>query len=321
MTLAQFLLPGEAVLYESPEAVYHRRKPYALYVTASRLLLHAPPGRLARRERVVAEPLSGLDLMQYSEGGLLTGRGRLDLRLPSGPLSLTGEPATIREVWRVLQAHARRPAGAGADDEEVTLVAPPPPLFEDQPHAPAQVQPLAAVAPREFRRPRSRALVVGLVCAAALLAVAAVLLARRLASRATPEARPEVAAAPTPPPATPSPTPVTVRVLDEVFELEEGSHRAIRFNVPAEHAPARVSGGFRVTSGGAVDFYVMNQGQYERFAVGGEPEVTSVVYREEQWNARVGERLPAGDYYLVFDNYDSEEGDQTVAAEFFVVFD
>jgi len=65
----------------------------------------------------------------------------------------------------------------------------------------------------------------------------------------------------------------------------------------------------------------MNHGQYERFAVGGEPEVTSVVYREEQWNARVGERLPAGDYYLVFDNYDPGGEPRTVAAEFFLLLD
>jgi len=321
LTLAQFLLPGEAVLYESPGEVYHRRKPYALYVTGGRLLLHAAA---ARGERVVAEPLSGIDLMRYSEGGRLSTRGRLDISLPSGPLSLTGAPSTIRDVWQALQSHTLRP-GVGAADEEVTLVAPPPPLFDDQTHTPAQVQPLAPAAPRAEATavagapPRRLALVVGLVCVAALVAVAAALLARRLASPA-PEARPEVAAAPTPTPATPTPTPVTLRVFDEAFQLEEGSHRAVRFSVPAGLAPARLSGGFRVTSGGAVNFYLMSQGQYERFAAGGEPDVTSVVYREEQWNARVGERLAAGDYYLVFDNYASDD-DQTVAAEFFVVFD
>ena len=67
------------------------------------------------------------------------------------------------------------------------------------------------------------------------------------------------------------------------------------------------------------DFYVMRPEQYERFAAGGGPEVTSVVYRGEQWNARVGESLPPGDYYLVFDNYDSGGDAQTVAAEFFLV--
>jgi hypothetical protein len=46
--------------------------------------------------------------------------------------------------------------------------------------------------------------------------------------------------------------------------------------------------------------------------------VTSVVYREQQWNARVGERLTPGVYHLVFDNRDAEAGAQTIAAEFFL---
>ncbi|HEV3469087.1 MAG TPA: hypothetical protein VG148_07180 [Pyrinomonadaceae bacterium] len=317
MTLAQFLLPGEVVLYESPGVVYYGRTPFTLRVTGERLLLHAVTGRLARRERVIAEPLSGVGLMQYSEEGLVSTRGRLDIRFPNSLLSLTGSPSTIKEVWRALQRHTHRQPD-GEAGEEVTLVVPPPPLFDDQTRPPAQVQPLAA--PPRPRRLDGRAAVVGLVCLAALAALAAALLLGRRA--AAPEQVPhEAAAAATPPPATPAPTPVTLRIMDEVFKLEEGSHRAVKFSVPAGPAPARVSGGFRVTSGSYVDFYLMSREQYERFAAEGEPDVTSVVYREGQWNARVGERLPAGEYYLVFDNYDSDDGAQTVAAEFVLVFD
>jgi hypothetical protein len=49
--------------------------------------------------------------------------------------------------------------------------------------------------------------------------------------------------------------------------------------------------------------------------------VTSAVYRQSQWNARVGEHLQPADYYLVFDNSDSETGTQTVAAESFMVYE
>ncbi len=66
----------------------------------------------------------------------------------------------------------------------------------------------------------------------------------------------------------------------------------------------------------------MRQEQYDRFAAGEESGVSSVLYREGQWNAKVGERLPPGDYFLVFDNRDAEDGAQrTIAAEFFLVFD
>ncbi|MDQ3803947.1 MAG: hypothetical protein M3416_08985, partial [Acidobacteriota bacterium] len=163
MTLAQFLLPGEAVLYESPGEVYYRRTPFALLLTGERLVLHAVTGRLARRERVIAEPLAGLGLMQYSEEGLVSRRGRLDIRFPGGLLSLTGSPGTIKEVWQALQRHTFQQPG-GPADEEVTLVAPPPPLFDDQTHAPAQVQPLATPPPRAPRAQPVRVAVVAVVC-------------------------------------------------------------------------------------------------------------------------------------------------------------
>jgi len=322
LTVAQFLLPGESVLYEAPEAVYYRRTPFALYVTGERLLLYAVTGRLKRGERAVAEPLAGVESVEYSEGGLLSRHGRLDVRFPGHALALTGSPGTIKEVWRALQQHAPARVGAAADDE-VTLVAPPPPLFDDLHHPPAQVEPLAVAAghtrrpkPTAFRRP---ALIGLLVCLASALAVVGVFLL--WASRTAPPPAPaEAASAPTPPP-TPDPTPVTLHLLDEVFTLEEGSHRAVQFNVPQGVGSARVHGGFRVTWGSAVDFYVMRREQYERFAAGGGPDVTSAVYRQAQWNAKVGERLQPGDYHLVFESHDPEDGAQTVAAEFFLTYD
>jgi hypothetical protein len=325
LPLAQFLLPGESVLYEAPDEVYYRRTPFALYVTGERLLLYAVTGRLSPSERAVAEPLAGVESVEYSERGLLSIKGRLDVRFPGHVLTLTGSPETIKGVWRTLQQNAHAQGGVTADDE-VTLVAPPPPLFNDQPYPPAQVEPLGAATtlPRRRKPPALRrpALVGLLFClASAVVIVGLIRLRARYGTHAAAPAV-ETAPTPTPPPSpTPTPTPVTLQVMDEVFSLEEGSHRAVKFNVPQGVGSARVSGGFRVTGGSYVDFYLMRQEQYDRFATGDEPDITSVVYREQQWNARVGERLTPGDYYLVFDNRDSESGAQTIAAEFFIVFD
>lgn len=313
MSLAQFLLPGETVVYEAPGEVFYRRKPFALYVTGGRLLLYAAARSGA--ERAVAEPLAALGLLEYSEGGTLRRRGRLRVRALEHAFALTGEPGTMREVWRALQSHTGWPAA----DEEATLVAPPPPLFEDESQTPARVEPLATAATRRLGHRGRRTAGVALVICAALAAVALAVVLGRRAARTPAET---AALPPTPSPATPTPapTPATLQVMDEVFELAEGAHRAVPFRVPTEPAAARVSGGFRVTSGGHVDFYVMRPEQYERFAAGGGPEVTSVVYRGEQWNARVGEPLPPGDYYLVFDNYDAGDA-ESVAAEFFLVLE
>jgi hypothetical protein len=225
----------------------------------------------------------------------------------------------IKGVWLALQQQTRRPP-FGAADEEVTLVVPPPPLFDELPHPPAQVEPLpaAALAHRPPSAWPSRALVIGALSLFVLVAAGAIFLSRRPRPNVpAPEAHPPATDSPAAP--TPTPTPVSVRVMDETFTLDEGSHRAVKFTVPAAAGAARLSGGFRVTSGNYIDFYVMGETQYDRFAKGAPPDVTSAVYREEQWNARVGERLAPGAYYLVFDNYDSGDGAQTVAAEFVVV--
>jgi hypothetical protein len=132
---------------------------------------------------------------------------------------------------------------------------------------------------------------------------------------------PAAVATPAPTPATPAPTPLTIQIMDETFTLEAGAHRAVKFTLPPGQPPARLSGGFRVTAGDYIDFYLMSEGQYDHFAAGGPPDVTSAVYRKDQWNARVGERLAAGSYYLVFDNGEGIGGAQTVAGQFVLVFD
>lgn len=325
MPLAQFLLPGESVLYEAPDDVYYRRTPFALYITGERLLLYAAGGRLSSGERAVAEPLAGVESVEYSEGGLVSARGRLDVRFPGHTLTLTGTPDTIKEVWRALQQQAVAQCG-GPADEEATLVTPPPPLFDDQPYPPARVEPLPAAAattsPRKASKLRRPALAGLLFCLVALAAGAGVFFWRRAHPTVVrTEPRPAEAVVADTPQSSPTPSPVRLQLMDEVFTLEGGSHRAVKFTVPEGAEAARVSGGFRVTSGSYVDFYLMRQGQYDRFAFGESADVASLVYREAQWNARVGERLPPGDYYLVFDNRDSADGAQTIAAEFTLTFD
>lgn len=319
MSLAQFMSPGEVILYGAPGEVYYRRTAYELYVTRERLLLHAVTGRFVPKERVVAEPLADIRSLEYSEGGLFSNQGRLDVGFLGNTLTLTGAPETIKGVWRALQGHTLNPPAAPID-EEVTLVAPLPPLFDDMSRPPAQVEPLPTSLNRRPSAIRRHAGVFGVACLLALVAVAAILLSRGYRRQAVYSQTPVATVATPVATPTPAPTPFTVSVMDETFTLEGGSHRAVNFTVPAGVRDARVSGGFRVTSGSFVDFYVMNESQYDRFATGGPPDVTSAVYRVEQWNARVGERLSPGTYYLVFDDRDSGVGAQTVAAEFFVVY-
>jgi hypothetical protein len=316
LPLAQFLLPGEAVRYESSGTVRHGLTAYTLCLTGERLLLYSEGGPLGRKESVVSENLSDIDSLEYTEGGFLPGGASLKINFRRETLSLSGESDVLKDVWRHLQPYAVRPP-AVAVDEEATLVALPEPLFDDQPYPPARVEPIPASEPPPKRRAASSRLSLALAaaCLLALAAAAAVKFGRRPPA---PPAAPQQSAVMTP---TPAPTPAPVKIMDETFTLGPGAHRAVKFTVPPVPKGARLSGGFRVTAGSYVDFYLMSQRQYDRFAGGAEADVTSEVYRRDQWNARVGERLAAGDYYLVFDNYEGGGGAQTVAAEFTLVFD
>lgn len=315
LALSDFLLGGEAVLYESEAPVRLGLKRYLLCLTGERLVLYSAAGPGAAKEQAVAQPLAAVSHVGYSAGRLFGGRARLEIRFGDHTLKLSGEAETLKEVWRVLQQHAQPRAAAadGAADDEVTLVARPlPPLFEGQDIEPVPVEPLGPPARRRAGWSAARLSAFAIVCAAAL--AAALLLFSTRGPRS--EADAVAPSAPTPAP-TPAETASSVRIADEVFTLEPGSHRAVKFVVPAEQAPARVTGGFRVTAGSYVDFFVMGERQYDDFAGGASPEVSSAVYRQGQWNARVGETLPAGNFYLVFDNPDAQP--QTVAAEFHLV--
>jgi hypothetical protein len=166
------MLPGEIILYRAAGEVYYHRIAYELYVTGERLLLYTMTGRFAPKERVVAEPLIGISLLEYSESGLFSNQGRLDVGFLGNTLTLTGAPETIKGVWQALQGHTPTPPSLPVD-EEVTIVASPAPLFDDMAGPPAQVEPL----PTSFNgRPRNT-VVFGVACLLAVAAVAAVLLA------------------------------------------------------------------------------------------------------------------------------------------------
>jgi hypothetical protein len=115
LTVAQFLLPGESVLYEAPDEVYYRRTPFALYVTGERLLLYAVTGRLAPGERpegthtrpaeelerrVSAVPVRRRDLRVKGRTGdtqLVIGNPELEA-LVVDVLEAMGAPADVRTI-------------------------------------------------------------------------------------------------------------------------------------------------------------------------------------------------------------------------------
>ena len=93
MTVAQFLLPGESMLYEAPDEVYYRRTPFALYVTGERLLLYAVTGRPSPLERALMSlfPMTGSLAQRGTRPHLkkVASRALNDSRMPRTAILMT----------------------------------------------------------------------------------------------------------------------------------------------------------------------------------------------------------------------------------------
>lgn len=106
----------------------------------------------------------------------------------------------------------------------------------------------------------------------------------------------------------------STKLIDEEFGVESGAHRAIPFSI-TDRAGARLAGGFRVTRGRAINFYVYPADAYNQYPTNG----LKPVHLEQTHNKILNERLKMGDYYLVFENNDQQS--VTVATELLLVTD
>ncbi|MEP6924888.1 MAG: zinc ribbon domain-containing protein [Pyrinomonadaceae bacterium] len=104
----------------------------------------------------------------------------------------------------------------------------------------------------------------------------------------------------------------STQLIDEEFQVAAASHRGVPFSVTNSNG-ARLAGGFRVTKGKPVNFYVYPAEAYEQYPTNG----LKPVHLEQTGNKILNERLKAGDYFLVFENNDDQP--LTIAAELFLV--
>jgi hypothetical protein len=101
-------------------------------------------------------------------------------------------------------------------------------------------------------------------------------------------------------------------LIDDQFEVAANEHRGISFNIETENG--RLVGGFRVTKGPDINFFVYPADAYEQYPTNG----LKPVHLEGSRNKKLNERLPKGDYVLVFENAE-ENNPVEIAAELFLV--
>lgn len=108
-------------------------------------------------------------------------------------------------------------------------------------------------------------------------------------------------------------------IVNDSFDVSPGRPASFKFVIPAGARNSRVVGGFKVTSGTKVNFYVLSEEQMAQWS-GGSGSGPSVTKREQASSVRVRQVLQPGTYFLLFSSTDV--GSPTaVAAEFYSKYD
>ena len=79
-------------------------------------------------------------------------------------------------------------------------------------------------------------------------------------------------------------------------------------------------GGYKVTSGSKVNFYILDGRQYEQWG-NGLRNVDALARREKSTSVRLRQELKPGTYYLLFAPDEAAAESLTVAAEFYLKYD
>jgi hypothetical protein len=107
-------------------------------------------------------------------------------------------------------------------------------------------------------------------------------------------------------------------VVNNSFTAPFDKPASFKIIIPNGVKNSRVVGGFKVTSGTSVNFYIVNEGQFEQWSSGaGKP---ALAQREQTSSAKIRQPLQPGTYYLLFTNPDPATA-VTVAAEFYTKYD
>lgn len=109
-------------------------------------------------------------------------------------------------------------------------------------------------------------------------------------------------------------------IVNDSFNTSISQPSVFKVVVPPEASNARVVGGYKVTSGTNVNFYILDGKQYEQWA--NDPKkLSALAQREKSTSVRLRQVLKAGTYYLLFANNEGVSEGTTVAAEFYLKYD
>jgi hypothetical protein len=104
LPVENFLAPGENVRYRSPTPVEYSGDYYDFYITDRRLMWHKRTGLIFKKDKFSTEVLENVTGIKYSEKGIISKKGIIQINMEDRKLEFSGSLSTIRAVYSHMQA-------------------------------------------------------------------------------------------------------------------------------------------------------------------------------------------------------------------------
>jgi hypothetical protein len=106
-------------------------------------------------------------------------------------------------------------------------------------------------------------------------------------------------------------------IVNESFNASFDKPASFKITFPSGAKNSRVVGGFKVTSGAAVNFFILSDAQFQQWSSGA---AKASLFHQQIPTAKIRQLLQPGTYYILFASPDPNTS-VTVAAELYSKFD
>lgn len=103
MTLEDFLLPSENIVFSSAEDVEFTERKYKIIITDRRLVLYSRRGLLFKSDDIVSKRLDSINDVKYREGGFLFRQAAVSIWSDS-KMEIRGSVAHMKPLFQMLQS-------------------------------------------------------------------------------------------------------------------------------------------------------------------------------------------------------------------------
>ena len=96
-------MPGENIRYSSATPVEYQGAQYYFLITDRRVLWHRQQGLVFKKDNVISENISEIVDMSYSEKGMISKKGIVNITTSRKKLEFSGAKNSIMEIYKELQ--------------------------------------------------------------------------------------------------------------------------------------------------------------------------------------------------------------------------